>query len=95
MLDFPARTPDRADARARPAPLIAFHDHAAEEESFLDAVLEGLSQRQKSIPCRFLYDERGSALFDAICELDEYYPTRTETRILRARRGGRCRRRGP
>ena len=70
------------DVRADEAPLYAFHDHAAQEESFLDAVIEGLSRPAKAIPCRFLYDERGSALFDAICELEEYYPTRTETQIL-------------
>ncbi len=75
------------DLRADQAPLIAFHDHAAEEESFLDAVIEGLSRPQKAIPCRFLYDEAGSALFDRICELPEYYPTRTETAILEARAG--------
>ncbi len=67
--------------------LFAFQDHAAEEESFLDAVVEGLSRPDKAIPCRFLYDERGSALFDAICELPEYYPTRTETAILTAHAG--------
>lgn len=59
-----------------------FHDLAPEAESFRDAVLEGLSRRQKSIPCRFLYDARGSMLFEAICETAEYYPTRTETAIL-------------
>ena len=50
-------------------------------------MLEGLSRPDKAIPCRFLYDVRGSALFDEICELPEYYPTRTETRILEARAG--------
>jgi len=83
------------DTSSRLSPLVAFHDHAEEEESFLDAVLEGLSRPQKAIPCRFLYDERGSALFDAICELDEYYPTRTETKILRAHAGDIARRLGP
>jgi dimethylhistidine N-methyltransferase len=39
---------------------------------------------QKAIPCKYLYDDRGSALFDAICELDEYYLTRTELAILHA-----------
>jgi dimethylhistidine N-methyltransferase len=62
--------------------LAAFHDLAPAEESFRDAVLANLSRRRKSIPCRFLYDERGSALFDEICELPEYYLTRTETAIL-------------
>lgn len=59
-----------------------FHDLAPEAESFRDCVLEGLHRRQKVIPCRFLYDARGSMLFEAICELPEYYPTRTETAIL-------------
>jgi dimethylhistidine N-methyltransferase len=59
-----------------------FHDFAPEPESFRDCVIAGLSRRQKEIPCRFLYDERGSELFEAICETPEYYPTRTETAIL-------------
>ena len=62
--------------------LAEFRDLAPSEESFRDAVLAGLGRRQKSIPCRFLYDARGSELFEAICELPEYYPTRTESRIL-------------
>jgi dimethylhistidine N-methyltransferase len=62
--------------------LAAFHDLAPAEESFRQAVLAGLSRRAKSIPCRFLYDERGSALFEEICELPEYYLTRCETAIL-------------
>ena len=64
------------------ASAVAFHDHATGEDSFLDAVVEGLSRPDKAIPCRFLYDERGSALFDQICVLPEYYPTRTETAVL-------------
>ena len=59
-----------------------FHDLAPAAESFRDCVLEGLGRRNKAIPCRFLYDARGSMLFEAICELPEYYPTRTETAIL-------------
>jgi dimethylhistidine N-methyltransferase len=62
--------------------LADFHDLAPAEESFRDAVLGGLTRRAKSIPCRFLYDERGSALFEEICELPEYYLTRTEMTIL-------------
>lgn len=38
---------------------------------------------QRSLPPKLFYDERGSALFDRICELDEYYPTRTEIEIMR------------
>ncbi len=44
--------------------------------------VEGLSKPQKTVPTSFLYDERGSELFDAICELPEYYPTRTELSIM-------------
>jgi len=50
---------------------------------FAEAVLHGLSLPQKSLPCRFFYDERGSALFEQITQLPEYYPTRTERAILR------------
>jgi L-histidine N-alpha-methyltransferase len=49
---------------------------------FLDDVVRGLSARQKSIPPKYFYDERGSELFDAICDLPEYYPTRTEIGLL-------------
>jgi dimethylhistidine N-methyltransferase len=55
---------------------------ADERERFLADVLEGLSRRQKEIPCKWLYDARGSALFEEICTLDEYYPTRTELGIM-------------
>ncbi|MBI3544965.1 MAG: L-histidine N(alpha)-methyltransferase, partial [Deltaproteobacteria bacterium] len=50
--------------------------------SFKDDVLEGLSLGQKAIPPKYFYDERGSALFERICELPEYYLTRTERGIL-------------
>jgi dimethylhistidine N-methyltransferase len=49
---------------------------------FRDDVLHGLTLPRKALPCKYLYDERGSALFDEICELDEYYLTRTELAIL-------------
>lgn len=50
---------------------------------FCAAVAEGLSQPQKQLPCRFFYDAVGSRLFEQICGLPEYYPTRTERAILR------------
>ncbi|MEM9412936.1 MAG: L-histidine N(alpha)-methyltransferase [Planctomycetota bacterium] len=49
---------------------------------FLDDVVQGLSQTPKQLQCKYFYDEKGSALFDQICELDEYYLTRTERQIL-------------
>ena len=73
----------------------AFLDLAPVEESFRDAVLSGLSRREKAIPCRFLYDKRGSALFEAICELPEYYLTRAEIGILEERAGEIARLIGP
>lgn len=45
-------------------------------------LLSGLSARPLSIPSKYFYDDRGSALFDAICDLPEYYPTRTEQKLL-------------
>jgi dimethylhistidine N-methyltransferase len=59
-------------------------DCAPDTSDFLKEVLHGLSQAQKTIGCKFFYDERGSQLFDAICELPEYYPTRTELGIMQA-----------
>ena len=45
-------------------------------------VIQGLSQKQKTLPCRYFYDDRGSELFEQITDLPEYYPTRTEQGIL-------------
>jgi len=50
---------------------------------FAHAVALGLSDRPRWLPSRFLYDERGSELFEQICELPEYYLTRAEAAILR------------
>ena len=66
-------------------PLLAIQDgDVADREDFRGDVLAGLGNSPRAIPAKFLYDARGSALFDAICEQPEYYPTRTETQILRA-----------
>jgi dimethylhistidine N-methyltransferase len=51
-------------------------------EPFVADVLAGLGQSPKRIAPKYFYDARGSALFDRICELPEYYPTRTEIQIL-------------
>jgi len=50
---------------------------------FLSETLAGLSRMPRTLPCKYFYDERGAALFQKICELPEYYITRTETAILR------------
>ena len=56
---------------------------AAPEADFAADVLDGLNGAQKRIPSKYLYDARGSELFERICEQPEYYPTRTELNILR------------
>ncbi len=61
-----------------------FHDLAPSEENFRETVLTGLRHEPKSLPCKLFYDARGSALFEAICEVPEYYLTRTEIAILEA-----------
>ena len=50
--------------------------------TFLHETLAGLRERPRQLPCKYLYDERGSGLFDRICDLDEYYPTRSELAIM-------------
>jgi dimethylhistidine N-methyltransferase len=50
--------------------------------TFYRDVVAGLSQPHKGLPCKYFYDETGSALFDRITELDEYYVTRAELEIL-------------
>src|SRR2546423_14966913 len=49
---------------------------------FLTDVIAGLSSEPRTLPCKYFYDERGAALFQKICELPEYYITRTEIDIL-------------
>ncbi len=75
--------------------LAAIHDTGHGVAEFRSAVIEGLSRPAKAIPCKFFYDQRGSALFDRICDLPEYYPTRTEIVLLRAHAGDFARLAGP
>src|SRR5262245_64417075 len=65
---------------------IEVHSYLAEtdERALADDVLDGLTRPFKELPPKHFYDARGSELFDAICELPEYYPTRTERAILTA-----------
>ena len=90
---------------AEPAVRIDSHLEGADERSLADDVLDGLTRPFKELPPKHFYDERGAELFDRICELPEYYPTRAERAILqeqarelarltgapeRWRRPGRC-----
>lgn len=55
--------------------------HTRPADAALQEVLDGLGKKQKTLPPKLFYDERGSQLFDAICDCDEYYVTRTEMKI--------------
>lgn len=57
---------------------------AAQLERFRDDVIAGLSLPQKALPPKYFYDAIGSRLFERICRLREYYPTRTELALTRA-----------
>lgn len=61
-----------------------FYDLYPDTENFLDDVLSGLAQPRKVLAPKYFYDARGSELFEAICELPEYYPTRTELAMMQA-----------
>jgi L-histidine N-alpha-methyltransferase len=58
------------------------HLDGAEERSLAEDVLDGLTRPFKELPPKHFYDARGAELFDRICELPEYYPTRAERAIL-------------
>jgi len=75
--------------------VITFHDLLPAQQSMLADVVAGLSQPQKRIPPKYFYDPRGCELFEAICGLPEYYPTRTELAIMRLHAGAMARRLGP
>jgi dimethylhistidine N-methyltransferase len=64
-------------------PAIQFHDLHPLRANTYEEVIDGLSASRKTLPPKLFYDERGSVLFDRICEQPEYYPTRTEIGILR------------
>lgn len=64
-------------------PAIQFHDLHPPRANIRDEVHAGLGAPRKTLPPKLFYDERGSVLFDQICEQPEYYPTRTEIGILR------------
>ena len=63
---------------------VSIHSCVSEtdERCLADDVLDGLTRPFKELPPKHFYDARGSELFEQICELPEYYPTRTERQIL-------------
>ena len=70
-------------AADRPARIHLLDLHPPREDLRAEA-LAGLRASPKTLPCKLLYDRAGSELFDRICTVDEYYPTRTELAIMRA-----------
>jgi dimethylhistidine N-methyltransferase len=62
---------------------IRLYDLESPVEDFRADVLGGLQKPAKTLPPKYFYDDKGAQLFEEICELPEYYPTRTEMSILR------------
>ena len=86
MASSPTRAIPAAAAKAAAATIrIDSHLDGGEERSLADDVLDGLTRPFKELPPKHFYDARGAELFDRICELPEYYPTRTERSILEQR----------
>jgi dimethylhistidine N-methyltransferase len=78
-------TTERPIALRRPHTIVQLIDpreSAGHLTQFASAVRAGLMATPKTLPWRYFYDEEGSRLFEAICELPEYYLTRTEDAIL-------------
>lgn len=75
--------PGRRGGQARRSGSIRFFDYRPTPADVRAEVLDGLGRAQKRLPPKLFYDQQGSRLFDAITELPEYYPTRTEIAILR------------
>ncbi|MCB1685592.1 MAG: L-histidine N(alpha)-methyltransferase, partial [Pseudomonadales bacterium] len=67
---------------SRVSALTIANDSAPELAEDRAMVLRGLTAQQKRISPKYFYDERGSELFDRICELPEYYLTRTELALM-------------
>src|SRR5260370_9867112 len=60
------------------------YDFEPQRKQMRAEVLQGLQDSRKELPSKYFYDEVGSQLFEQICELDEYYLTRTELSIMQA-----------
>lgn len=72
----------RPSSRREGVGIVRHYSLLTGQTSFLDDVLRGLALPQKAIPAKYFYDERGSQLFEKICDLPEYYPTRTEMAMM-------------
>ena len=56
-----------------------------QESEFYTQVISGLTSENKYLPSKYFYDKKGSALFEQICKLDEYYPTDSEVSIMESK----------
>ncbi len=75
------------DVWTRPSTILSgIHEHPLPHANMRDDVLEGLLSRPKRLSPKYFYDEAGSRLFERICRLPEYYPTKTEIGILKRNR---------
>src|SRR5215467_9102986 len=63
---------------------LELYDFEPRRNTFRAEVLQGLQDARKELPSKYFYDDAGSCLFEQICALDEYYPTRTELAIMQA-----------
>ncbi|GAA6136170.1 L-histidine N(alpha)-methyltransferase [Oceaniserpentilla sp. 4NH20-0058] len=62
---------------------VFFYDFNRQQSDQKQEILQGLTQTPKRISAKYFYDQTGSELFEAITQLDEYYPTRTEVQLLK------------
>jgi dimethylhistidine N-methyltransferase len=83
-MGYNGKMPDKSTRLKR---RLRWHDFKPGRERFRADVLAGLRQKQKELPCKYFYDERGSRLYERICQLEEYYIPRTEAAIMRAHIG--------
>ena len=67
--------------------IASFSDFSPPKDTFFVDLISGFSKLDKSLPCKYFYDDEGSQLFDQICELSEYYLTRTEAVLLYEKAG--------
>lgn len=74
---------------------LSFYDLRPAAGNFFEEVIAGLSRPQKELSPKYFYDARGCELFEAICGLPEYYPTRTETAMMQAHVRDMARHLGP
>ena len=79
--------PKMTDTGSRVSRRLRWHDFEPGRKQFLADVLAGLRKEPKELPCKYFYDERGSRLYERICQLDEYYIPHTEASIMAAHIG--------